>query len=176
MGTVVKFGFSNDIVNSSNHYRDKFSNKIAPEIAITNGYKIPTVFVEMDDFIHYGPNNVSIFPEQQNVIAFTENKFYLPTFSMITRKQIPLDIAFARTIHSAQGVTAKEDIVYFVPNKNFCQFLSYVALSRVGSLNQVHLVGQYLTKDHFHIPEKMRDAIENEYLRLKNLLPMIYPL
>ena len=176
MGTVIKFGFLNNIVNVSNHYRDTFKNKTAPEIAINKDYKLPTVFVEMDDFIHYGPNNISIFPNQENIIAFTEKKFYLPTVNKeknaIVRYQIPLDIAFARTVHSSQGVTAKEDIVYFVPVKNFCEFLSYVALSRAGSLNQIHLLNHYLTKNHFKIPEKIKDAIEEEYLRLNKLLPM----
>jgi len=169
MGTVVKFGFSNSIVDCSNNYRNTFNNKTAPQISITKGYQIPTVFVEMDDFIHYGPNNVSIFSEKENIIPFTEKIFYIPTFAKITRLQIPLNIAFARTIHSAQGVTAIEDVVYSVPKKNFCEFLSYVALSRVGSLKQIHLFGQYLTKAHFQIPQNMKDAIENEYLRLKNI-------
>ena len=69
-------------------------------------------------------------------------------------------------------VTAKEDIVYAVPEKNFCECLSYVALSRGGSLEQIHLTGNYLTQKHFHIPQKMKDAIEKEYLRLRNL-PML---
>jgi hypothetical protein len=116
---------------------DKFNNKTAPEISISRGYQIPTVFIEMDDFIHYGPNNISIFSDKENIIAFTEKSFYLPEIKKITRLQLPLDIAFARTIHSAQGVTAKEDIVYAVPEKNFCECLSYVALSRGGSLEQI---------------------------------------
>jgi len=176
MGSVIKFGFHNNIVNVSNHYRNTFNNKTGPEIAITKNYQLPTVFVEMDDFIHYGPNNISIFPNQQNIIAFTEKKFYLPSLNKenkgIVRNQIPLDIAFARTVHSSQGVTAKEDIVYFVPHKSFCEFLSYVALSRAGSLKQIHLLNNYLTKKHFEIHEKTKNEIEQEYLRLKNLLPM----
>ena len=166
---MVKFGFSNNIVKCSNDYRNTFNNKTAPEISIEKGYQIPTVFIEMDDFIHYGPHNVSICSDQENIIAFTEEIFYLPTFTTMTRTQIPLDIAFARTIHSAQGITAKEDVVYSVPEKNFCEFLSYVALSRAGSLKQIHLIGQYLNKNHFQIPQKMKDAIEKEYLRLKNI-------
>ena len=170
MGTVFKFGFSNNITSQSNAYRNIFNNKTAPEIAITGAYQIPTVFIEMDDLIHYGPNNISYFNDFENVIAFTEKKFFLPTFSKLSRSQLPFDIAFARTIHSAQGVTAKEDVVYSVPEKNFCEFLSYVALSRCGSLTQLHLFGRYLTKAHFSIPEAMKNAIEAEYLRLKTII------
>ena len=176
MGTVVKFGFSNNIINSVNDYRDTFNNKTAPEIAISNGYQIPTVFVEMDDFIHYGPNNVSIFPDKENIIAFTENTSYIPNFKTIARKQLPLDIAFARTIHSAQGVTAKEDVVYFVPKKKFCKFLSYVAMSRAGSLKQIHLLGENLQKHHFEIDNDTRNAIIDEYYRLQHLKEMVLPL
>lgn len=176
MGTVVKFGFSKNILNDAYEYRTQFNNKTAPEIAISKDYQIPTVFVEMDDFIHYGPNNVSIFPDKENIIAFTEKEYYIPTFQTIVRKQIPLDIAFARTIHSAQGVTAKEDIVYIVPVKNFCKFLSYVALSRAGSLKQIHLLGENLQKHHFEIDDKTRNAINEEYYRLQQLKEMVLPL
>lgn len=170
MGTVYKFGISNTIINVSNHYRDFFKNKTAPEISISERYQIPTVFVEMDDFIHYGPNNVSVLFDKENIIAFTEKSYYLPKMNATSRSQLPLDIAFARTIHSAQGVTAKEDVVYAVPEKNFCEFLSYVSLSRGGSLDQIHLFGNYLNQKHFHIPQDMKNAIEKEYLRLRNII------
>jgi hypothetical protein len=167
MGTVVKFGYNSTITNNHLYYRELFKDKSAPEISINEKYRFPVVFVELDNNIQIGSTNISVFENTPNIIAFSEKDFKL--FKHYTRTQLPLDIAFARTIHSAQGVTAIEDIVYSVPVTNFCNFLSYVALSRCGSLKQLHLLGNYLNKTHFEISKEKKDAIENEYQRLREI-------
>ena len=167
MGTVVKFGYHNTITNNDLIYRELFKNKSAPEISINENYKFPVVFVELDNNIQIGFDNISVFENTPNIITFSEQDFKV--FKHYTRTQLPFDIAFARTIHSAQGVTAIEDIVYSVPVRNFCAFLSYVALSRCGSLKQLHLLGNYLNLAHFEIKKEIKDAIENEYQRLREI-------
>ena len=55
-----------------------------------------------------------------------------------TRKQFPLMLAFAITIHKSQGLSLKTAIVD-VGQNSFGSGMTYVALSRVTSLNVLHL-------------------------------------
>ena len=93
MGTVIKFGFPNHIKNP-NKYKNQFKKLSAPKISIHKNYRIPIVFVQMDNDIKYGENNfISVFNINENgnkivknVIPFTECSFELG--NKIIRKQI----------------------------------------------------------------------------------------
>lgn len=170
---MVKFGFEDNI--SPNLYIDILSKLSAPEVSIHKNYKIPIVFVLMDEDIKYGNTNISALKDDngiaiKNVIAFGEQSFGIGRKSK--RIQVPLEIAFARTVHSAQGITAKQSLVFTPTKENeriFAPFLAYVALSRVGSLKQLLLL-ELLTVKHFSINYNLRVSIEKEYNRLRKII------
>jgi len=62
-----------------------------------------------------------------------------------TRKQFPLVLAFSITIHKSQGLSLKTAIVDAGPN-TFGSGMTYVALSRVTTLNGLHLIDLDRTK------------------------------
>jgi hypothetical protein len=62
--------------------------------------------------------------------------------------------------------------VFIVP-KIKRPFISYVALSRIGSINQLHILENNdikLTYRHFEIVESIQIPIKNEYERLRNII------
>jgi hypothetical protein len=63
---------------------------------------------------------------------------WLKNFSII-RKQYPLILAFAITIHKCQGLSLNSAIID-LSNKVFSPGMAYVALSRVRSLSGLHLI------------------------------------
>lgn len=172
MGTVIKFGFDDNIDRAL--YNEQFCKLPAHEISVKQNYKIPIVFVQMDDDISYDNIHISALKNEnnefiKNVVAFGETTFSLGR--NIQRIQLPLTLAFARTVHSAQGITAKQSLVFAPtpPNQRiFTPFLAYVAVSRVGALINLLLL-ENLTQKHFLINIDLRVAIEKEYARLRNL-------
>jgi hypothetical protein len=77
------------------------------------------------DFPLYGSKIVPIFP----VIRQFDYKG-VPC----TRKQFPLRLAYAITVHKSQGLTLSR-VVLNVDQKEYCLGLSYVAISRVKALD-----------------------------------------
>jgi ATP-dependent DNA helicase PIF1 len=65
----------------------------------------------------------------------------------MTRTQLPLSLAYALTVHKAQGLTLDKAIIDFGP-KEFAHGLSYVALSRVRKISDLIIEGSF-TKDRF---------------------------
>lgn len=57
-------------------------------------------------------------------------------------------LAFALTIHKAQGLT-KDYVLFIASSKLFARGLSYVAISRCVSLDGRYLVGGKVTTKHF---------------------------
>lgn len=58
----------------------------------------------------------------------------------IQRKQFPITPAHARTIHKAQGATYQELVCDFTLGKNRPHHLHYVGLSRVCSIDKLHIL------------------------------------
>ena len=89
---------------------------------------LPSVLIEFD---HY---NGPVLYEDRRLVAIPPSKreFTLNNITC-TREQLPLTIAWAITIHKAQGITA-EKIVTNIAQKDHVIGLSYVAISRVKTL------------------------------------------
>jgi hypothetical protein len=145
----------------------------ATEISIHKDYIIPIVLVKMDDTIIVANIKLNDSIYGDNVISFSERPFEV--LAKCDRYQLPLKIAFARTTHSAQGITATESLVYipFTPfDKQFAPFLAYVAVSRVGEMKRLFLLHP-LTRKHFEISDLKRNCIEKEYKRLRSIVNII---
>jgi ATP-dependent DNA helicase PIF1 len=90
------------------------------------------------------------------------------------RFQIPLVVAYAITIHKAQGLTLDEVVINF--RKAFSPGQVYVALSRVKSLNGLYITGydyRKLAPDsrvrYFYsdlLQRQYQEIIEHDYVRL----------
>jgi len=82
------------------------------------------------------------------------------------RRQLPLLPAFARSIHSIQGVTAYDGAVVDPKTKFFAG--PYVAISRARSLDAVFLT-EAVTEENFIVDSDYRKVVESEYKQLRNL-------
>ena len=71
-------------------------------------------------------------------IERVRSKFMLKKSFYVYRKQFPLILAFAVTIHKCQGLSLNSAIID-LSQKVFSPGMAYVALSRVRSLNGVYL-------------------------------------
>ena len=72
-------------------------------------------------------------------IEMVRSKFLLLKSFHVYRKQFPLILAYAVTIHKCQGLSLDCAIVD-LSREVFCAVMTYVALSRVRSLNGLHLI------------------------------------
>src|SRR5579859_3469935 len=68
-----------------------------------------------------------------------------------SRKQYPLRLAYAISIHKSQGMTLNKAVTEFGP-KDFCRGLSFVALSCVRTLRDVACRSR-IGKERFKRPE-----------------------
>ena len=73
------------------------------------------------------------------------------------RKQFPIQLACARTIHRSQGLTL--DNVAFDPSGIRKHGLGYIALSRVRNIQSLYLLNA-LTKDNFRVKLKIASEME----------------
>ena len=85
-----------------------------------------------------------------------------------TRSQFPLTLAWAVTIHKCQGLTLPEIVIDMTPAKGkFKPGEAYVAFSRVGTIEKLHIINY--TPNQIHVSEHVE---EMKRLR-KNILPQM---
>jgi hypothetical protein len=131
---------------------------------------LPIVLVQLDAFASErtcsedaAPRVVPIFPTTMRMKT---------NAGSFTREQLPLRLARARTVHSAQGQTADE--VVFAPTptasgmKPFDFGLAYVALSRVRTMLGLWMTNK-LEGIHFTAHNGCCALIDREYARLRAL-------
>ena len=71
-------------------------------------------------------------------IEMVRGKFMLLKSFFVYRKQFPVTVAYAVTIHKCQGLSLDYAIVNSSDNV-FCAGMAYVAMSRVRTLEGLHL-------------------------------------
>ena len=82
--------------------------------------------------------------QQPHRVERVKSRFMLFKKVYICRKQFPLILAFAVTVHKCQGLSL-DCAIMDLSDKVFCAGMAYVALSRVKQLENLHLVA--FTKD-----------------------------
>jgi ATP-dependent exoDNAse (exonuclease V) alpha subunit len=158
MGTVVGFCFE-----------QSWPQTLSPAVkdfAAHVGREIPIVLVQMD--------SLKGIKTKDNIIPFAaqiDDDYPLRTNGKVFyRRQLPLEISFASTVHKYQGLTAQHDVIVQPTRKPFAFGLEYVAISRTTSLDKLHLL-QHLETKHFDCKRfsKILTAINEEYERCRSL-------
>lgn len=99
-----------------------------------------------------------------------ESKFLLSYGVFITRKEFPICLTYAITIHKSQGLTV-ESCVVDVGDSVFSNGQTYVAMSRVKSMAELHLI----TLNPMSVKANNGAIVEYNCLRSiyrKDLLPL----
>jgi hypothetical protein len=117
--------------------------------------------------------NDSVLPSWTPILEITR-KFQFNYYNsfQITRRQFPVTLASAKTIHKAQGCTFPSAIIQLGPSK--IEHMYYVGLSRVQNLSSLHLL------DFSEENIKVSCAVEEEMSRLRNhaklslAIPLLY--
>ena len=102
------------------------------------------------------------FDNQKYVVVITRDlrKIQIYSNAYLYRKQFPLTIAYAMTIHKSQGLSLK-CILADVGMSVFSPDMTYVCLSRVTSLDGLHLLNISTSKI-----EATKSALQ-EYVHLR---------
>ena len=140
LGTVVGFLYGNPDSDSIPHFS---KHTIMPEcptadMAAQNQPALPIVLVQIDEiyskltnsYLKDASNIVPIAPISREITWGKEEKIY--------RTQLPLILAKFATIHKIQGVSV--DHLVWILGPTFAMGLSYVAMSRVTSLNGLFII------------------------------------
>ncbi len=151
LGTVLRFLFTDQIP----------PNDVQPPLASVRGRPLPIVLVQLDEPLGY-----SCVPNVPNVVPIIPETYELT--NTVSRRQLPLILAHACTIHSVQGLTAEHGITLLPPSKYNAQGLMYVACSRPRTMEQLWLLGP-LYKKHFEFGSDTYDVIAEEYERLERI-------
>ena len=165
MGTVHSFGFVDE-------------PPIAGANNLTTNKEIPVVFVQMDldtgCTVDKPKNGTDPVP---NLIPFCAIPADSKLLNKYIRWQLPLLSAHARTVHSAQGMTATNGAILY-PNaigaRHFARALEYVMMSRPTTHENIYLMSP-LTLEHFNDYVYLRACIRNEYIRLRAKFPQVNP-
>ena len=97
--------------------------------------------------------------ETRRMFTFRYFKTYL-----VTRRQFPLCLSAAKTIHKAQGSTMKAAVLHF--GKRKIEHIHYVGLSRVTSLSHIHITELNMSKIAVseEVEEEMARLRQNKYI------------
>ena len=76
---------------------------------------------------------------QPHDVERVKSKFMLMKKVYVYRKQFPLILAFAVTVHKCQGLSL-DCAIMDLSEQVFCPGMAYVALSRVKQLENLHLI------------------------------------
>ena len=104
--------------------------------------------------------NRDVRPNWTPILEITK-KFqfnYYKSF-LVTRRQFPLTLAAAKTVHKAQGSTMSEAVIHLGKKKN--DHMHYVALSRVQNLSNVKIIA--LNEHNISVS----DVVLDEMLRMR---------
>jgi len=127
---------------------------------ITNR-SIPIVLVQLDENVNY-----TCMKDVPNVVPIVARTYSLR--KGVNRKQLPLVMAHASTIHSVQGLTAVHGVTLQPATSYNAQGLMYVACSRPRSLEDLWLLAPLQAK-HFQYGRATYTNIRKEYERLEKL-------
>jgi hypothetical protein len=158
MGTVVGFCFE--------HLLPEHLTPAVKDFAAHIDREIPIVLVQMD--------SLKGITTKDNIIPFAaqiDDGFPLRyNGKVFYRRQLPLEISFASTVHKYQGLTAQHDVIVQPTRNPFAFGLEYVAISRTTSIEKLHLLQQLEVK-HFSCKRflKTLSAINEEYGRFRSL-------
>jgi hypothetical protein len=156
MGTVVGFCFEKKLPDIHMPLLKDFQAHV--------GREIPIVLVQMD--------SLKGFLSKDNVIPFAaqidESHPLRTNGKIFYRRQLPLEISFASTIHKYQGLTAQHDVIVQPTPNPFAFGLEYVAISRTTSLEKLHLLSPLYPK-HFLNKRFLKtfEVIHEEYDRFR---------
>ncbi|KAJ1449378.1 hypothetical protein M885DRAFT_98727 [Pelagophyceae sp. CCMP2097] len=113
-----------------------------------------------------GADELTCLPDQPRVVPFVAVPSRTKLKHRFFRYQLPLVVAHCRTVHKAQGLTAKNGIVVQPsPKKPFTMGLEYVAISRGCKLGDVILLNP-LRPNHISWHGENRRCVAREYRRL----------
>lgn len=140
-------------------------------IGTQSGSSLPDVI-----FIHFDNENVGRNAKLQKVINNKRCVGLQPSTEDIplrngTRKQFPLQLAWACTVHKVQGLTVTECVVDL--NKCFAPGQAYVALSRVTSINGLYINDMDMKK----LDQKIRcdPDIDSGIFAMRKISPLPKP-
>ncbi|EED12032.1 conserved hypothetical protein [Talaromyces stipitatus ATCC 10500] len=125
------------------------------EAGITNPREIPPYALLIHFDTYNGPEYITI-NEKKVVPIFRSKRDFSTNNINCSRIQFPITVAYAMTIHKAQGITVPKAVLN-IAEKDFTISLTYVALSRVKALNGV-LFEEPFNYQHF-VRKKPHESI-----------------
>ena len=153
MGSVVGFVYSQAAPTDAERVADEV-------VAARTHPRQPVVLVQLDEF-----RGESFLPNMERVVPITPmNTTIRFGYKTYTRKQLPLFVAKARTIHKAQGQS--KDCLCMDAENLFAPGMGYVGMSRAKRLRGLWVLHMHITVKCIGRP---RPEIAREYARLRGL-------
>ena len=108
-------------------------------------------------------NGPTYFPDDPKVVPIAPHTAQYGHTKSLSRTNLPLCLAWAITIHKSQGATYDRAVIN-LGSKEIALGLTYVALSRVKTLEGILLVGNYsmdrIMRLNLNKKHRVRDAAE----------------
>jgi ATP-dependent exoDNAse (exonuclease V) alpha subunit len=141
-------------------------------VDVSNSGKVTSVYVLFDN-INVGKNALK---KQVVTLSSLRHAVRLNPFMDVlcgknaSRKQLPLKLAWAATIHKVQGMTVDQIVVSL--KTTFQPGMAYVALSRSTSLAGLHILD--FNPDSIYSSDRITEALQSMPLFLKQSQPSTY--